>query len=381
MLEQWPFLLVGGVMLVIFFGLSFASFKVKIPAVPALILLGIALGGLLAADFAVLDHVAEIGIVLLFFLLGLEFPLHKMVDISKKVWLGGVLDVILNLGAGMFIARLFGLVWLEAFVVGGVAYATSSSITIKLLEDKKRLAAPEAEFILALLIFEDLVAPILASVLASLALGASLSGEGIALLAVKTFMLIAGGILVGTSGFRKIGGFIEKYYEEDFMPLFAVGIALTYAGIAVMLGLSEVLGAFLAGMMLSETGRSYELDTIVLPVRNLFLPFFFFWFGTTITFQEGLPLPGLLFTLLIWSVVAKLLVGYFGGKMFGLTPLSALRSGFSLGQRGEFSVIIAALAPGILRSFSGIYILGTASIGMFMFHYAGRWSKKLLKKL
>ena len=367
-------------MLVCFFVLSFSSYKAKLPAVPSLIVFGISLGGFFVGEAKVLDYVAEIGIVLLFFLLGLEFPLNKMMKISKRVWPAGFLDLVLNLGVGLIIARLFGLSWLEAFVVGSVAYATSSSITIKLLEEKKRLASSDAEFMLALLIFEDLVAPILASIVASLYLGGVVSVDGLGLLAVKTVVLIGIGIMIGHFGFRKIGGFIESHYEEDFMPLFAVGIAFAYAGIAVVFGLSEVLGAFLAGMMLSETGRSHELDAIILPIRNLFLPFFFFWFGTTISFSGGLPLPLLLVALTLWSIIGKLLVGYVGGKIFGLSPVSALRSGFSLGQRGEFSVIIAALATTTIRTFSGIYILSTAIVGIVMFHNAGKWTKLIFSR-
>jgi monovalent cation:H+ antiporter-2, CPA2 family len=379
-LFEWPLLLTAGFMLVCFFALNFLSYKTSFPAVPAFIVFGILAGGYFTATDKVLTYVAEIGIVLLFFLLGLEFPLEKMLDISKRVWRAGLLDVFLNMGVGMAIARFFGLGWLEAAIIGAVAYASSSSITIKLLEDKKRLAAPEAEFILALLIFEDLVAPLLVSILASIALGAALSAQGLGLLAFKTFILIGGGILIGLFGFRKIGGFVEQYYEEEFMPLFAVGIALAYAGLALILGLSEVLGAFIAGMMLSETGRSQELDRLVLPVRNLFLPFFFFWFGTTIEFGANFPMPYLLLALLFWAVAGKLLVGYFGGRAYGMSPLASLRAGFSLGQRGEFSVIIAALAATTIRTFSGIYILATAFIGMFMFHHAGQWSKALLAK-
>lgn len=380
MLVDWPLLLTAGVILISFFALNYLSYKVSFPAVPAFIVFGIVAGGLFAVVGAALNYVAEIGIVLLFFLLGLEFPLKKMINISKLVWPAGLLDVALNMGVSMAIALLFGLGMLEAAIIGAVAYASSSSITIKLLEEKKRMASQETEFILALLIFEDLMAPILVSVLASLSLGAAVNAQGLGALAVKTVLLIGGGILIGAFGFRKLGNFVEKHYEEEFMPLFAVGIALAYAGLAITLGLSEVLGAFIAGMMLSETGRSQDLDRIVLPVRNLFLPFFFFWFGTTIHIGDGILMPSLLGVLLAWSVIGKLLVGYFGGKAFGLSPITSLRAGLSLEQRGEFSVIIAALAAPAIRTFSGVFILLTAFIGMFMFHHAGNWAKGVLVK-
>jgi CPA2 family monovalent cation:H+ antiporter-2 len=365
----------GGLMLFLFFGLGIISHKARLPAVLLFIILGIVIGGLLSGQGKTLYQAAEIGIVLLFFLLGLEFPLKRMLEISKRIWPTGLLDLVLNLGVGFLIALAFGLHVTAAFLIGALAYASSSSITIKMLEEKKRLASPEAEFILALLIFEDLVAPILVSFLAGMYSGTEVTVQSLGLLLFKILALTVGAILVGYYGFRRLGTFMEKYLETDLMPLFAVAIAFGYAGLAVALGLSEVLGAFLAGVMLSETGRSKELEHLILPVRNITLPFFFFWFGTTISFGEGVPMAVLLVTLVLWSIVAKLLVGFYGGRRYGLSPRVALRAGLSLGQRGEFSAIIATLAPPQLRAFSGMYILSTALAGIYLFNKAPGWSR------
>jgi CPA2 family monovalent cation:H+ antiporter-2 len=192
--------------------------------------------------------------------------------------------------------------------------------------------------------------------------------------------LSAGAIIIGYYGFRKLGEFVEQHLERDFMPIFAIAIAFSYAGLAIYFGLSEVLGAFLAGVMLTETGRAEDLEHLILPVRDLTLPFFFFWFGTSISFGEGIPMVGLLLVLVLWSLVGKLIVGYYGGQQYGLSPRAALRAGFSLGQRGEFSAIIAAVAPPQWKIFSGIYILATAFLGVYFFNKAPTWSKALHEK-
>lgn len=373
--ESWPFLLAGGATLVLFFALAFASRKLKLPSVLGFIILGIALAGWLGKDGATLHYLAEIGIVLLFFILGLQFPLQRMKDVSVRVWPAGLLDLVLNLGVGLLIALLFGLNLVTAILIGAVAYATSSSITLKMLEEKKRLASPEAEFILALLIFEDLVAPVLVSFLAGVYSGAEISFLNVGVLLVKILAVTGGAILIALYGFRRLSAFVERYLEADFMPLLTIGIAFAYAGLAVWLGLSEVLGAFLAGVMLSETGRSKELEHLIVPVRHVTLPFFFFWFGTTISLAESIPMAELLAVLTVWSLVAKVLVGFYGGRIYGLSPRASVRAGLSLGQRGEFSAIIAALAPPQLRAFSGIYILFTAFAGIYMFNKAPKWAK------
>lgn len=339
------------------------------------IVLGTAVSSLLV-ESKLIHIAAEIGIVLLFFILGLDFPLARMISISRKIWPAGLLDIVLNLGGAMGVSLLFGLDIVSAFMIGSVAYATSSSISAKMLDEKKRLARPETEFILALLIFEDLVAPVLVSFISGVQSGDEISAGFMALLLLKISALVLGAILIGHYGFRRLGSFIGKHIETDFMPLLAVGLALGYAGMAIALGLSEILGAFMAGVMLSETGRSPEIEHMILPIRDITLPFFFFWFGTTIRFTEGVPFIGMMIVLVLMGVAGKIITAYFGSRLFGLSPKVSCRAGFSMVQRGEFSAIIASLALPQLRIFSGIYILITAFIGVYLFNRApeiARW--------
>ncbi|MEW5921198.1 MAG: cation:proton antiporter [Bacillota bacterium] len=375
-----PLIFLAGIIVLIFFGTGLTSLKLEISSVLAFLLLGIGAGLIFDNLGGTLYYIAEIGIIFLFFVLGLEFPLRRMLSISRKIWPAGMLDVLLNFGVGFLIALLFGLDWLTALLIGGIVYASSSSITIKMLEEKKRLAAPESEFILALLIFEDLVAPIMVSVLLVLHAGSQVTLGSFGGVILKILIFLAGSILIGTLVFRKLEDFVERYLETDIMPLFAVGIALFYAGLAIYLGLSEVLGAFLAGVMLTETKRAKDMERLVLPLRDLVLPFFFFWFGSTIYVQEGLSLPGLLPALIAWSIGAKILVGVIGGRSYGLNRPRSLRAGLSLVQRGEFSAIIASLGLPHIRTFSGIYILCTAIIGMVFFNLAPRWVPTKRKK-
>ncbi len=386
-MAELPFLLLAGLILCTFFIVSFTSQKLRLPSVLIYILLG-AVVALFFAKSETVHIVGEIGIVLLFFILGMEFPLSRMVDISRKIWPAGMLDVLLNLGVAMGIALLFGMDPMSALVIGSVAYATSSSISAKMLEEQKRLANPETEFILALLIFEDLVAPILVSFIAGAQLGEEMNIGFVLMLLFKIVLLMLGAILLGLYGFKRLSAFISRHIQRDFMPLLATGIALAYAGVAISLGLSEILGAFLAGVMLSETGKSSEVEHLILPIRDITLPFFFFWFGTTISFGEGVSYIPMMIVLVIWAVAGKILTGFIGGRLFGLSKKISFRAGFSFVHRGEFSAIIASLAVPQLRIFSGIYIVVTAFIGVFLFQkapsaanwYYGKWVKKVKKK-
>ncbi|MDD4342678.1 MAG: cation:proton antiporter, partial [Kiritimatiellae bacterium] len=172
---HFPVLIVAGGIFILLFAVGFVGMKIRIPGVVLYILLGIGLGGYLAGN-RLLQLGGDVGVVLLFFMLGMEFPVRRLAGIAKKVAPAGTLDVVLSLFVTMGICLLFGLDWITSFLMGGVVYATSSSITAKILESSHRMANPESEFLLGLLIFEDLVAPITVAVLASLTAGTAMTG-------------------------------------------------------------------------------------------------------------------------------------------------------------------------------------------------------------
>jgi CPA2 family monovalent cation:H+ antiporter-2 len=376
---EFPALLGAGLILLFIFYLGFLSLKIKVPNVILYILLGIIIADFVH-DSELLHFASEIGIVLLFFLLGLEFNVKRLGGIAKKIWPSGLLDVFLSLGVTMGIALLFNLDLFSSFLIGGLAYATSSSITAKLLDDRGRMANTETEFILAILIFEDLVAPIVVAILFGVSTGESFTSLTFIILVGKIIGLTVLAVILGKTVFKRFEKFLDRIDDEDFKIALLVGIALAYGGLALYLGLSEVLGAFLAGMMLAEIGRIEKVEQTVFPVRDLMLPTFFIYFGTTIELGDGVPMVALLIAVIIWSVIAKVLLGVLGGPMYGLSNRVSLRAGLSLCARGEFSVVIASVATGVLKVFSGLYILIAAFVGMILFEQASKITNKVYGK-
>jgi monovalent cation:H+ antiporter-2, CPA2 family len=376
---HYPVLFIAGAVFILLFVVGFVGMKVRVPGVVLYILLGIGLGGHFSGNH--LLHLAgEVGIVLLFFMLGMEFPVRRLAGIARKVAPAGTLDLVLNLFLTMGICMAFGLDWVTAFLMGGVVYATSSSITAKILETAKRMANPESEFLLGLLIFEDIAAPVAVAVLVGLTAGAAMTAMTFGLIIAKIVGLIIGAVVIGHLIFSRLGGFVDRHKSNDNFILLVVGIALAYGGLALMLNLSEVLGAFLAGIILAEVRRTESLEHTVLPIRDLFLPLFFFYFGTTITFGDGVPMIPLLITLLIWSIAGKIITGYYGARFYGLSKKVSLRAGLSFTQRGEFSVIIASMAADTIRVLSGVFILSSAMLGILLFELAPKISNALFPK-
>ncbi|MFN2358922.1 MAG: cation:proton antiporter [Desulfotignum sp.] len=376
---HFPVLFIAGAVFILLFVVGFVGMKIRLPGVVLYILLGIGLGGHFSGNH--LLHLAgEMGIVLLFFMLGMEFPARRLAGIAKKVAPAGTLDLVLNLFLTMGICMAFGLDWITAFLMGSVVYATSSSITAKILETSKRMANPESEFLLGLLIFEDIAAPVAVAVLVGLTAGATLTAMTFGLIIAKILGLIIGAVVIGHLIFSRLGGFVDRYMSHDIFILLVVGIALAYGGLALMLNLSEVLGAFLAGIILAEVRRTEHMEHAILPIRDLFLPLFFFYFGTTITFGDGVPMVPLLIVLLAWSIAGKIITGYYGARFYGLSKKVSLRAGLSFTQRGEFSVIIAAMAADTIRVLSGVFILSSAMIGILLFELAPKITNSLFPK-
>ncbi|WP_070119889.1 cation:proton antiporter [Bacillus marinisedimentorum] len=349
----------------------------RVPDIVLYVLLGIGLSFFIHESEAI-KVAGEIGMILLFFLLGMRYNIGNFALNIKKVWKAGTLDAFLGIVITTFVAYLFGLDFFPALIIGGIVYATSSSITAKLLEHSDRLQNRESEFMLSLLIFEDLVAPVLVTVLIGMS-GESFTGFDFVFIFVKIAGLAAGAFVLSKIVFKWAEPYVKRIVTDDAFILLVVGSALAYGGVAVLLGLSEIIGAFLAGMILADVKVKRLIKRDLMPVRNLFLPFFFLHFGISMEFNDTVPSVGLLAVLLLWGILYKVLVGYYGGKWYGLEKKEAALAGFSFTPRGEFSVIIAGLATGTLQVFTGIYILAAAFIGMLIFMLAPKLTEKFFK--
>ncbi|EGQ1278743.1 cation:proton antiporter [Staphylococcus pseudintermedius] len=372
-------LLLSGLLIFLLFISAFLANRISAPDIIIFLLIGIVLA-FFVSHSEILEFAAETGIVLMFFMLGMEFPIKQLKDLALNIYKAGLLDLLLSFGVTVILVLIMGQPIEIALLLGGVVYATSSSITVKLLEKNNRMTTKDSNFILGLLVFEDIVSPLLVTIIASLFIGEALSATSLSFVFVKIVLLLVGAILLGQVVFKKLGTFVEKYVSEDFFILFMVGLSLTYAGIAIQLGLSEVFGAFLAGIMVAETRKINLLQQSVRNLRDLLMPIFFINFGLSIQLTSGISMVNVLLVLIVWSVISKIIVGYVGGKQFGLNNVPAMRAGLSFTQRGEFSMIIAGFASTQIKTLSGVFILISAIIGVTLFQFAPKIAKRLFKK-
>lgn len=373
--------------MIVLLGLALAAISVLsliierlfFPSILAFIAIGVAVGFFWNGN-EVFKIAGEIGIILLFFLLGLKFPLGELMKRFKRVWKAGVLDIVLAFGVTIGIAMLYGLNFSQSFLIGAVLFATSSSISARMLERHADKHENVKEFVLALLIFEDMVAPLILTVAPFIIQDEPIQVSDIG----KVFagFLIFGVLLFIGSRFVKKQPKIAKHLlRHDDASIGLIGLILFFAGIGMVFGLSEILGAFIAGIMLAGIHDVRPLKRLTVPVRDLFLPIFFISFGISINLDQGVFVNTLFFVLIAWGVLSKWIVGRIGGRMYGLTRVQANEAGFSLAPRGEFSILFTALSNGAINLFVGLYIFVSAIIGIVLFRFSEILAAKTEEKL
>lgn len=368
-----------GLALAIISILSFIIERLFFPSILAFIAIGVVIGFYWDGN-EVFKIAGEIGIILLFFLLGLKFPLGELMKRLKQVWKAGALDICLAFGVTIGIAMLFGLDFSHSFLIGAVLFATSSSISARMLERHADKHEDVKEFVLALLIFEDMFAPLILTVAPFIIQDEPIEVADIG----KVFagFLIFGMLLFIGSRFVKKQPKIAKHLlRQDDASIGLIGLILFFAGIGMVFGLSEILGAFIAGIMLAGIHDVRSLKRLTVPVRDLFLPIFFISFGISINLEQGVIVNTLFFVLIVWGVLSKWIVGRVGGRMYGLTRVQANEAGFSLAPRGEFSILFTSLSNGAINLFVGLYIFVSAIIGIVLFRFSEILASKTEEKL
>ena len=332
---------------------------------------------------------AELGIVFLLFFLGLEFSLDRLLESKEKIGKAGALDLVVNLPVGVAIGLALGWSLLEAFVLGGIVYISSSAVITKSLIDLGWIANDEAQPMLGTLVFEDLFIAFYLAVLSAVILGGGTVVEVLQQVAIAMGFLL---VLVAAVYFGS--AYFERFLDVDSQEMFvirAVAITVLVAGGALALGVSEAVAAFFIGMGFSGTEHLHDLERRLIPLRDVFAAVFFFWIGlnTDPTVFGIVAVAGLLVVLVVATTPTKLLTGFLSGRIYGLNDRRSVRVGCGMVTRGEFSLIIAALAAGsggsvvlteTIPSVAVGYVLVMSILGTLFMQYAGLFERLVVRE-
>jgi CPA2 family monovalent cation:H+ antiporter-2 len=338
-----------------------------IPTIPFYLLAGLAFGkgGVLplvtTAEFIGVG--AEIGLVLLLFMLGLEYSASELVTTLRTEAPVGGIDIVLNFLPGLAAGFLLGWGVLASILLGGISYVSSSGVVARLLQGQAK-DAPERTLTLSVLVIEDLVMALFLPVIAALLIGGTdlggLLSAVVAICSVGLVLALATRVDVGLSR-------ILFSRSDETLLLTVVGLTLVVAGIAETVQVSAAVGALLVGIVLAGPAAK-NAHALLSPLRDLFAAMFFGFFGLTV--DPGAIGPVLVPALAIAVVTAltKLLTGWLGARRAGLSTDAGLRMGTTLMARGEFSIALAGLgvAAGLepdLAPVAAAYVLLLAVTG------------------
>lgn len=294
------------------------------------------------ADMNEVEVYAEIGIILLLFTVGLEFSFSKLKKIKNYVLIGGLSQVVLTIAiTGMLIYFLMQRSLQESIFWGFLYALSSTAIVVKTLQDKNKITTPHGKFILAVLLFQDVM------IVPLMLFTPILAGEGDNPLVALGWLfgkLALMGIIAYSLARYFIPYFFKTVMKVQSQEVFLIATVFFVTGIALLteqMGLSLALGAFIAGLIIAETDYNHMAISCFLPFRYVFMSFFFISMGMLLNYQIFMTDFGWIVFWVIFAFLVKSLAGILATRVMKIEWKTALAVGFSIAQIGEFSFVLA----------------------------------------
>ena len=332
------------------------------------------IGGVgILSDISALNLFAEIGVILLLFVIGIEFPYSKIKSIGRVAVGVGTIGLFSTLGVIFYTASALGLQFMDALFISAALSISSTAIIVKILEETGRIKKESSILILGILIVEDVIAVILISSLQSIALVGTVSIESIIAVVAVAVALIVGTFTIGTRVIPPLVDRVAAAEHREILLLSVLGVCFGYALFANVVGLSVAIGAFLAGVLVAESKSAEVAKLLSSPIKDMFVAIFFISVGALMDVSH---LENYIFIAIALIAVATGMK--FGGNMLGNFIFrqkrgKALRSAFTLAApRGEFSIVIVKVGVdmGVVSAFLfpliGIISIITAFLSPFL---------------
>jgi len=385
---------------------TLAFFKIKQPLIVGYLFVGMLIGPLsplwswllpeggpggpegigILSDISALNLFADIGVILLLFVIGIEFPYAKIRSIGKVSIGVGTIGLFTTLGVVFYAASLLGLNFMDSLFIAAALSISSTAVIVKLFEELGRIKKESSILVLGILIVEDVIAVILISSLQSIALVGTVSIEGIVVVVAVAAGLIIGTFTIGTKVIPPLIDRVASAENKEILLLSVLGVCFGYALLANVVGLSVAIGAFLAGVLVAES-KSAEVSKILSsPIKDMFVAIFFVSVGALMDISQ---LQNFIFVAI--ALIAVSLGMKFGGNMIGNVIFrqprkKSLRSAFALAApRGEFSIVIvkAGVDAGAVSAFLfpmiGVITIITSFITPFLFRAGDKIIPKITK--
>lgn len=361
--------------------------KLKQPLVLGYLLAGVLVGNSFSffpnvSDPHSIQIWAEIGVIFLLFGLGLEFSYSKLAQYGRSAGITAPIEVFFMLGLGFLTGKALGWRNSDSLFLGGIIAISSTSIIVRAFEEMKLKSKGFAQFVLGVLVFEDLLAILI--LVAFSAIGASrgaLTGgnwDWLAVIPTLGFFLI----LTFTLGMYIIPELMKRWKKElsdETVLIFSLGLCLAMVVFATKSGFSPALGAFLMGSIIGGTGEAHRIEKLLFPIKDLFAAVFFVSVGMLIDPRILVDYAGSIAVIVVVIILGKTFAATIGSLLSGQSARDSIRTGLSLAQIGEFSFIIATLGMTMKITSNFLYpiTVAVAVLTTFTTPYLIRWSSPI----
>ncbi len=387
---------------------TLAFFKIKQPLIIGYLFAGMLLGPLsplwswilppngrpsdmlgvgILTDMSALNLFSEIGVILLLFVIGIEFPYAKIKSIGRIAIGVGTIGLFTTLGAIFYAAISLGLNSMDSLFIAAALSISSTAVIVKILEEMGRIKRESTILVLGILIVEDVIAVILISSLQSIALVGTVSIESILIVVIVATGLIVGTFTIGTRVITPLIDRVAASEHHEILLLSVLGVCFGYALLANIVGLSVAIGAFLAGVLVAESKSSEVSKLLASPIKDMFVAIFFVSVGALMDVSQLQNYIFIAIALIAVAIGMKFGGNLLGNFLFRQKRGKSVRSAFTLAApRGEFSIVIIKTGVDIgavsafLFPLVGVISIITAFLSPFMIKAGDKVVPMLEKK-
>jgi CPA2 family monovalent cation:H+ antiporter-2 len=371
------------VVMVIASVVAFIFYKLKQPLIIGYLIAGIIIGPFtppfnLIKQTEYLSVFAEIGVVLLLFTIGLEFPLRKLRSIGRVVIGVSAIEITFMLAISWVVGALLQWGLYDTLFLGAALASSSTTIIAKVLGDAGKLKEISATIMLGILVVEDVVVVIILAMLQNVALTSTISVTSTVWLVAKLVIFIGGTLMVGGFFVPKLLDRFSQVHHE-LLYILMIGVCFIFAIMATQIGFSAAIGAFIIGVVIARSRLREEINREIGPFKIVFGAIFFVSMGALMDITQITVywIPAVIITLAV--ILAKLASCGFGTHMFGYDKKTSIQVGLGMGQIGEFAFIVTKAGQdiGVTSSFLlpiiGVATIITAFITPYLIKFSYKW--------
>lgn len=311
---------------------------------------------------------ADIGVIFLLFGLGLEFSFKKMVSVGKSAMITATLNIFLMLFVGYYIGLFLNWTAIDSFFLGSMISMSSTTIIIKAFDDLNIKKQKFTDLVFGVLVIEDIMGILLLVLLPTVAIGTGINGQELGLGILKLLLFLVVCFIIGIYLVPTVLKKLADFLNDEMLLIVTMALCLSLVCLAVYSGFSSALGAFIIGSILSETGVVKRIEGVIKPLKDFFGAVFFVTVGMMVDPSMFIEYAYPIFIITLVVLIGKVAFSVFGFVISGQNLKTAIYSGFSLAQVGEFAFIIAALGMslGVIDNFVYPIIVAVSAITTFL---------------